>query len=92
MPSKESGWVAREARRRSPVAVMISMAVTAVPRVDQWAEIARIARGVGIDRANSCQAMVKRLCSSVFIGLPCPMNTAARSERSPRWPALKRHP
>ncbi len=37
----------------------------------QCAEITRIARGVGTLAPNSLHAEVKRLVSSVFIGLPC---------------------
>jgi hypothetical protein len=48
--------------------------------MNQWAETHKIARGRpnvrSIVRPNSFQHSVYRLCSSVFIGLPCPMNTA----------------
>src|SRR3990170_362175 len=52
-----------------------SIAVTAVPRVVQCADTARIALGFGTDSPRRRQAAVYRFCSSVFIGLPCPKNT-----------------
>ena len=50
--------------------------VTAEAFMNQCAETATIARGFGIDDANSDQALVKRFVSIVFIGLPWPINTA----------------
>jgi hypothetical protein len=50
--------------------------VTAEAFMNQCAETATIARGFGIDAANSDQAFVKRFVSNVFIGLPWPINTA----------------
>src|SRR6476646_1502423 len=52
------------------------MPVTAVAPKYQCAETTRIARGRGSLRPRSRQAMVKPLRSSVFIGLPWPMNNA----------------
>ena len=53
-----------------------SIEVTAEAFINQCAETAMIARGFGIDVANSDHALVNRFVSSVFIGLPCPINTA----------------
>src|SRR3546814_35577 len=53
-----------------------AMAVTAVAFVYQCAEMHSTARGAGTQPPNVRQASVKRLCSSVFIGLPCPTNPA----------------
>src|SRR5690349_1548913 len=53
-----------------------AIAVAAVLGMNQCAEIARMARGRGTDAPSSRQARVKRLDSSVFIGLPCPMKAA----------------
>ena len=47
-----------------------AIAVTAVPRVSQWAEMARMARGRGMAAAISCQARLVALVSSAIIGLP----------------------
>ena len=52
------------------------MAVTAVPLMYQCAEIASTARGRGRLAPNARHAAVKRLVSSVFIGLPWPMKAA----------------
>jgi hypothetical protein len=52
------------------------MAVTAVIRVSQWAEMARIALGRGMAAAIASQLWVEALFSSAFAGLPCPMKTA----------------
>ena len=52
-----------------------AIAVTAVPRVSQWAEIARMARGRGMSAAISCQARLVALVSSAIIGLPWPKKT-----------------
>ena len=46
------------------------IAVTAVPRVSQCAEIARMARGRGTPAAISAQARLVALVSSAIIGLP----------------------
>src|SRR5262245_33803995 len=53
-----------------------AMAVTAVPRMYQCAEMARIAFGLPNLRPAADHASVCRLRSSVFIGLPCPRKTA----------------
>ena len=50
--------------------------VTAVAPTYQCAEMARIARGTGIDRAASAHAMVCRFGWSAFIGLPWPTKSA----------------
>jgi hypothetical protein len=50
------------------------MAVTAVALMYQCALITRMARGRGTDAPNCCQAVVYRLLSRAFIGLPCPKN------------------
>ena len=47
-----------------------AIAVTAVPRVSQWAEMARMARGRGMAAAISAQARLVALVSSAIIGLP----------------------
>src|ERR1019366_3364766 len=52
------------------------MAVTADAFVNQCAETARIARGFGSAAPNADHAVVYSLVSNVFIGLPCPKNTA----------------
>src|SRR6476619_4652453 len=52
------------------------MVVTAVALIYQCALMARTARGRRTLRPKSRQAVVKRLRSSAFIGLPCPMNAA----------------
>jgi hypothetical protein len=52
------------------------MAVAAVVAMYQCAETIRTARGRGNDRATSAHASVQALCSSAFIGLPWPTNTA----------------
>src|ERR1017187_1342011 len=54
----------------------LTMAVTAVKSVYQCAEMQRTARGRGNKRPTDCQALVKRLSSRAFIGLPWPMNRA----------------
>src|ERR1700733_4460441 len=50
------------------------IAVTAVPSTYQWAEITRMARGLGTLAPRLRQAVVKRLDSIAFIGLPWPRN------------------
>ena len=52
------------------------IAVTAVALMYQWAEMARIAVGVGNDNPSCCHDSVNRFISMVFIGLPCPINVA----------------
>ncbi len=52
------------------------MAVTAVAPKYQWAETTSSARGRGSVRPSDFQASVKPFRSSVFIGLPWPMNSA----------------
>jgi hypothetical protein len=52
------------------------MAVTARPGVNQWAEMARIASGLGRSAAIRRQALLLTLRSSVFIGVPWPTNNA----------------
>src|SRR5258706_14065935 len=52
------------------------IAVTAVPSVYQCADTHRTALGLGIDSPSRRHDSVYRLCSSVFIGLPWPKNTA----------------
>src|SRR5215218_7016543 len=59
------------------------MAVTAVACTYQCAETTRIARGRGTDRPNSRHALVYRLRSSAFIGLPCPKNAAGMTVMAP---------
>src|SRR5690348_15697691 len=54
----------------------LDIAVTAVALMYQCAETTRIARGRGTAAPNARHAAVYRLCSSVFIGLPWPMNAA----------------
>ena len=51
------------------------MAVTAVPRVSQWAEMHRIALGRGMASAISRQVRVTVLVSSATVGLPWPKKT-----------------
>src|SRR4051794_11995329 len=53
-----------------------AMAVTADAWTNQCADTARMARGRGSVAASTAQASVHRFRSRVFIGLPCPMNTA----------------
>ena len=50
------------------------MAVTRLPRVSQWAEMHRMAAGVGRVSATWLQTWLKELSSMAFIGLPCPTN------------------
>jgi hypothetical protein len=52
------------------------IAVTALPLMNQCAEIASTARGGGSVRPSSRHVAVKRLFSNVFMGLPWPMNAA----------------
>src|SRR3569832_1850040 len=52
------------------------IAVTALPWMNQCAEIASTAHGRGSVCPNSRHVAVKRLFSSVFMGLPCPMKAA----------------
>src|SRR5690242_16172049 len=59
-----------------------SIAVTAVAPKNQCAETTRIARGRGSCRPKSRHACVKPFCSSVFIGLPWPMNNAGIRAKS----------
>ncbi len=47
-----------------------AIAVTADALMNQWAEMHTIARGRGIDAASSDHAVVYRLSSSAFMGLP----------------------
>jgi hypothetical protein len=54
----------------------LSIAVTAVPRMYQCADTAKIAFGLGSDSPRRRQASVYWLWTSVFMGLPCPKNTA----------------
>src|SRR3546814_9565962 len=51
------------------------IAVTDEFPINQWADMERIAFGVGIIFPNARQATVYPLASRVFIGLPCPMNS-----------------
>jgi hypothetical protein len=53
-----------------------AMAVTAVALMYQCAEMTSTARGRGTVSPSTRHALVKRLRSNVFIGLPCPMNAA----------------
>src|SRR5215472_1552396 len=54
-----------------------AIAVTAVPGMYQWAEIASTARGLGVSPAPSAaQARVQGFSCKAFIGLPCPRKTA----------------
>src|SRR5215213_3132489 len=46
------------------------IAVTAVALMYQCADTTRMARGLGTERPNARQAVVYRLVSSAFIGLP----------------------
>src|SRR5262245_41079016 len=52
------------------------MAVTPTPSTYQCAEIARITCGRGKEVPSVRQALVKRLRSSAFVGLPCPTKSA----------------
>lgn len=52
------------------------IAVTAVARTYQCADTQRIDPGRGSRSASDLHASVNTLFSSVFMGLPCPMNTA----------------
>src|SRR5690606_19021179 len=52
------------------------IAVTAVAPKNQWAETIRMARGRGKAAPSVRQPCVYRFVSRVFIGLPCPMNSA----------------
>src|SRR5690606_35420533 len=52
----------------------ISIAVTFVPLVSQWAEMHNIALGVGILCAIFGNPLTNSLSSIAFIGLPCPKN------------------
>src|SRR5688572_859594 len=51
------------------------IAVTAVAPMNQWAETTRMPRGRGRLRPSLRHIRVYALLSSVFIGLPCPMNS-----------------
>src|SRR5436190_9732258 len=53
-----------------------SIAVTAVAPMNQCAETTSNARGFGSFAPISRHALVKRLVSRVFIGLPCPIKSA----------------
>src|SRR3546814_9782087 len=53
-----------------------AMAVTAGALVYQCADMHSTARGASTQPPNVRQASVKRLCASVFIGLPGPTNPA----------------
>ena len=53
-----------------------AMAVAAVAPMNQCAEITSSARGCGSVCPSRRHALVKSLSSSVFIGLPWPMNSA----------------
>ena len=59
--------------------VRAGIAVTALALMNQCAETHTIARGLGIARPNARHVSVYRLCSSAFIGDPCPKNTAGIS-------------
>src|SRR5260370_24610395 len=52
-----------------------SIAVTPTPWVHQWAETARIARGIGISLPKRCQVCVHTLSASTFSGVPWPRKT-----------------
>ena len=54
----------------------VCIAVIAVPGRYQCADTANIADGRGIAAPNWLHASVYWLCASVFIGLPCPRNSA----------------
>src|SRR3569833_2670260 len=58
------------------------IAVTALPWMNQCAEIASTAHGRGSVCPNSRHVAVKRLFSSVFMGLPCPKKTTNKKEAS----------
>src|SRR5688572_13220514 len=53
----------------------VRIAVTAVPRVHQWAETLRTVFGRPIVRAMDAQVRVASLSSMALTGLPCPKNT-----------------
>src|SRR3974377_23306 len=53
-----------------------AFAVTKLPRVYQWADSERIARGRGSAAPSARHAAVAALLASAFVGLPWPMNTA----------------
>ena len=68
-------WTSNNACGKPPkswIVFGLAIAVTAVPRVNQCAEIARIALGLGTFVPRLRQASVYRLRASVFIGLPWP--------------------
>src|SRR5690606_15865175 len=65
------------------------IAVTAVALMNQWAEIARIARGVGTDRPNAAQACVYRFDSSALSGLPWPTNATGMRDDTPPPPGCR---
>ena len=57
-----------------------AMAVTAVPRVSQWAETHRIALGRGSASAILRQVSVTALVSRAMVGLPWPKKTTGMGQ------------